>query len=149
MSGFVQKLVVNSDRSMADADRELFEAYKAHRNLVITIKAGKARSVDQNRLQRKWLLEAEAQGDMTAEEYRGYCKLHFGVPILRNENDEFREKYDKIIRPHSYQDKLAMMMEPLDFPITRLMNTKQKGRYLDAMYEHFTGMGFKLTEPKR
>lgn len=115
----------------------------------VTLSEGAPRSIEQNRLQRKWLLEAEEQGDMTAEEYRGYCKLHLGVPILRNENDLFREKYDRIIKPHSYEDKLAMMMEPLDFPVTRLMNTKQKTKYLDAMYQHFRSLGFILTEPER
>jgi len=114
----------------------------------VTIAKGAPRSIEQNKLQRKWLLEAQEQGDQTAEEYRGYCKLHFGVPILRNENEEFKAKYDKIIRPHSYEDKLQMMMVPLDFPVTRMMTTKQKGQYLDAMYQHLRSIGMQLTEPK-
>lgn len=109
---------------------------------------GEQRSSEQNRLQRMWMSEAEAQGDQTAEEYRGYCKLHFGVPILRYENEEFREAYDRVIKPRLYEEKLVMMMEPLDFPITRLMTTGQKTRYLDAVYQHFRGLGFVLTEPE-
>lgn len=105
------------------------------------------RSLDQNKLQRKWLLEAEAQGDHTAEEYRGYCKLHFAVPILRWELPEFREKYDRIVKPMLYEDKLELMQEPLDFPCTRLMNKDQKTRYLDAVYQHFTSLGMRLTDP--
>ncbi|MDE2021307.1 MAG: hypothetical protein KGJ13_13310 [Patescibacteria group bacterium] len=115
--------------------------------VTVTIESGKLRSYEQNRLQRLWVLEAEAQGDQTAEEYRGYCKLHFGVPILRSENDKFREAYDKHIRHLDYKTKLAMMMVPLDFPVTRLMTTKQKTRYLDVVYQHFTGLGMRLTEP--
>lgn len=114
----------------------------------VSIAKGLPRSNEQNKLQRKWLLEAEEQGDQTAEEYRGYCKLHFGVPLLRMENELFREKYDRIIRPHSYEVKLEMMMTPLDFPVTRLMTTKQKTRYLDMMYQHFREQGFILTEPE-
>ena len=105
------------------------------------------RSLDQNKLQRKWLLEAEAQGDHTAEEYRGYCKLHFAVPILRWELPEFREKYDRIVKPMLYEDKLELMQEPLDFPCTRLMSKDQKTRYLDAVYQHFTSLGMRLTDP--
>ena len=105
--------------------------------------------MEQNRLQRLWLKEAcEQLQDETIEEKRGYCKLHFGVPILRNENDEFKAAYDKIIMPHTYEDKLQMMMLPLDFPVTRLMTTGQHKRYLDDVYHFFTGLGVQLTEPK-
>ena len=106
------------------------------------------RSTDQNKLQRKWLLEAEAQGDQTAEEYRGFCKLHFAVPILRWELPEFREKYDRIVKPLPYEAKLELMQEPLDFPCTRLMTKEQKSRYLDAIYQHFTAQGMRLTDPR-
>lgn len=108
---------------------------------------GAHRSEDQNKLQRKWLLEAQDQGDQAAEEYRGYCKLHFGVPIMRAENDVFREKYDRLIRPFSYPEKLELMMVPMDFPVTRIMTTDQKTRYLNTMYQHFTGLGMVLTIP--
>ncbi|MCE8034596.1 hypothetical protein EKK97_13925 [Billgrantia tianxiuensis] len=114
---------------------------------VIVRKREKHRSQEQNKLQRKWCKEAAAQGDMTAEEYRGYCKLHFGVPILRRDSEAFREVYDRLIRPRDYAEKLELMMEPLDFQVTRLMTTAQKGEYLDAMWTHFTGLGFRLTDP--
>ena len=107
------------------------------------------RTAEQNSLQRLWLQEAERQGDQTAEEYRGYCKLHFAVPIMRNESPEFKDAYDRVIRPLPYEQKLEMMMVPLDFPVTRLMNTKQKSKYLDDIYQHFRGLGFELTEPKK
>ena len=116
----------------------------------VVIKSGKPRSVDQNKLQRKWLLEAAEQLEgNTPEELRGYCKLHFGVPIVRNENDKFREAYDKYLRPLSYEHKIALMQTPLDFPVTRIMTTKQKTLYLDNMYTHFTGLGCILTVPKK
>lgn len=113
----------------------------------VSIKKGAPRSIDQNKLQRKWLLEAEQQGDCTAEEYRGYCKLHFGVAIMKFESPEWAEKYDRIIRPMPYEVKLEMMMEPFDFPVTRCMSTKGKKKYLDQMYDYFTGKGFVLTDP--
>ena len=110
---------------------------------------GISRSVEQNKLQRLWLNEiAEQKDDQTAEEWRGYCKLRFGVPIMRAADPDFCEKYDRIIKPHTYEDKIEMMMEPLDFPVTRLMTTKQTTQYLDAIYEHFTKQGVVLTEPQ-
>lgn len=133
----------------SDSDRDSLLALLSNHALPFTVNIakGKRRSVEQNKLQRKWLSEAAEQlGEDTAEGYRAYCKLHFGVPILRNESDDFREAYDRIIRPHSYEDKLAMMALPLDFPVTRLMKTGQKKRYLDEIYTHFTSLGVQLTE---
>ena len=110
---------------------------------------GKKRSLEQNRLQHLWHREAAEQlADETAEEKRAYCKLHFGVPILRNESEEYREAYDKVIRPLSYEDKLKLMAIPLDFPCSRLMTMGQKKRYLDDVYAHYKGLGVLLTEPE-
>ena len=115
-----------------------------------TLSKGVNRSLEQNSLQRLWLREAAEQlMEYTAEEYRGYCKLHFGIPILRSESDEYCEMYDQIIRPLSYENKLKLMMVPLDYHVTRLMTTKQKSQYLDKVYQHFSGLGAQLTDPGR
>ena len=135
-------------RNEIDRKQALLLVDKRKLPFTLTLAAGAPRSIEQNRLQRLWLNEAAEQGDMTAEEYRGYCKLHFGVSLLRHENEKFREVYDRIVRPHSYEDKLQMMMVPLDLPVTRLMTTKQKTQYLDAMYQHFVGLGFRMTSPE-
>lgn len=106
------------------------------------------RSIQQNRLQRLWMLEAEEQGDQTAEEYRAYCKLYFGVPILYSQDHDFHDQWESRIKgKFTIEQMLTMMMIPVDLPVTRLMNTKQKKQYLDAIYTHFTGLGMQLTEP--
>lgn len=114
----------------------------------VSITKGAPRSIEQNKLQRKWMNELEEQGDMTAEEYRGYCKAWHGIPILLAENEEFAEVYERLIRPHAYEEKLEMMRTPIDLPITRIMTTKQKKQYLDRVYEYWTGRGFVLTDPE-
>ena len=96
-----------------------------------------------------WMNELEDQGDMRAEEYRAYCKLHFGIPILRAENEAFCESYDRLIRHLDYEVKIEYMKAPLDFPVTRLMTTKQKTQYLDNIYNFYLSNGFILTVPKR
>lgn len=119
----------------------------------LTIEKGirEKRSTDQNRLQRLWINEAEQQGDMTAEEYRAYCKLHFGVPMLRNENDTFLAMYDEKVRdrvpPYTYEQKLEFMAIPWDMHVTRLMTIKQHDKYLNMMHNHFTSLGMILTIP--
>ena len=110
-------------------------------------RAGKDRSTAQNRTANMWMRDAAKQGDMTAEEYRGYCKLHFGIPILRRDSPEYRDKYDQIIRPLEYENKLSLMMEPFDFPVTSAMNLAQHSEFLDKVKEHFEGLGYQLTDP--
>ena len=115
--------------------------------IVTFTEQGEERTNPQNRLQQLWHGEAADQlGDETAEQKRAYCKLHFGVPILR-EDDAFKADYDRVIKPMDYQTKLALMAEPFDFPVTRLMTVKQKKAFLDAIYQHYTGLGVRLSHP--
>ena len=115
--------------------------------LTITVMPGAKRSNAQNRLFWQWMQDLEAQGDQTAQEYRAYCKLHFGVPILRAETPAFREQYDQTVKPLQYETKLALMKEPIDLPVTRLMTVNQERALLDEVWQHFTGLGFQLTDP--
>lgn len=106
------------------------------------------RSIAQNKTQFLWYKEAAEQDENnTAESHRAYCKLHFGVPILRSENEEFRSTYDKIIRPLSYEDKIELMSPPIDLPVTSLMTIAQFSRYLNEIWNHFTSIGIFLTDP--
>jgi hypothetical protein len=116
--------------------------------LAVSIARGSKRTLKQNRLQRQWLNEiAEQLGDRTAEDVRGFCKLTFGVPILRAENEAFRVLYDKHVKGLPYEQKIALMMEPFDFAVTRLMTTRQGTNYLDAIHRHFSEQGIALTDP--
>ena len=149
MSAFKIHSLGGLTRALHEAGKACSELLKSGKSPVIEVREeSRKRSAEQNRLQRMWVNEAAKQGDQTAEEYRAYCKLHFGVPILRAENEEFRIKYDRIIKPMPYETKLELMAEPFDFPVTRLMTSKQKTKYLDQCYVFLTGQGYVLTEPK-
>lgn len=114
----------------------------------LSLTDGKHRSTAQNRLQRLWMNEISQQrGDMTPEEARAYCKLTIGVPLLRAENEAFRQRYDEVLKPLSYEHKLKIMSEPIDLPVTRLMTTKQHTQYLDGIVRHFAEQGIILTMP--
>ncbi len=134
-----------------EQDRAMLVRFIERQKLPFTasVTAGKHRTTAQNRLQRQWMQEiAQQLGDTTAEEIRGYCKLTIGVPILRAENEAFCARYDEIVKPLPYEQKLAMMMEPLDLPVTRIMTTKQKTAYLDGVLKHFAERGILLTVPE-
>jgi hypothetical protein len=108
-------------------------------------KAKKDRTLQQNRMMWQWWRDAEEQGDMKAWEYRAYCKLHFGVRILQRDSLEYREKYQRIIRPMAYEQKLELMVEPFDFPVTSAMTVKQHSEFLDKTAQHLRELGIHLT----
>ncbi len=133
-----------------EADRRMLIRFIGEQKLPcsVSITKGGKRSLRQNRLSRLWFGEISEQlGDQTPEEVRGLCKLMFGVPILRAENEAFREKYDAIVKPLPYEQKIALMMEPIDLPVSRLLTTKQATAYLDAIHRHFSEKGIVLTDP--
>lgn len=116
--------------------------------MTIGIEAIGKRSARQNRLNRQWMLDIAGQMEGWSAEYtRGYCKLHFGIPILRSDDEEFCREYDALVRPLPYEHKLKLMMVPFDFGVTRRMTTKQQTAYLDAVHRHFSEQGVALTDP--
>jgi len=132
-------------------DRKMLLRFIENQKLPFTasVTAGKHRTTEQNKLQRLWVKEISEQlSDGTPEEVRGYCKLHFGVPILRNENAVFKAEYDAVIMPLPYEHKLKLMKVPFDFGVTRIMTTRQKTAFLDTVHRHYSEMGLILTNPE-
>lgn len=133
----------------SDYDRDMASKLVANRPypFTLTITDGKHRSTAQNRLQHMWMKEiSEQKGDITPEEARAYCKLTIGIPILR-QNEAFRLRYDEILKPLSYEHKMAIMSEPINLPVTSLMSTKQLSEYLEGIIRHFGEQGIVLTMP--
>lgn len=110
---------------------------------------GDKRSLAQNRLQRLLCNEIASQWEGNdPEDVRAYCKLHFGIPILREDSEAYSEVYDRVVRPMTYEEKLTLMRLPIDLPVTRIMTKEQKTRYLDTIYKEFSSKGFILTRPE-
>ena len=97
----------------------------------------KNRSQEQNRLSHAWYAQVAATlREDTAAGVKGYCKLHFGVPILREDTD-FSEVYDATIKTLSYEQKILIMSHPDLFPVTSLMKTGQLSLYLEQIQQHY------------
>jgi hypothetical protein len=106
---------------------------------------GENRSQQQSRLQFLWAREAaEQRGDRTPEEQRNEWKLRFGVPIMREDSPEFRDVYDRLIKPLTYEEKIEAMEL---IAVTSLMKVKQMVRYLDSIERECAEEGVKLTDP--
>ncbi|APX90909.1 hypothetical protein BV394_02155 [Brevirhabdus pacifica] len=116
--------------------------------LTVTITQGAAQSKAQNRLAQRWFTDIARQlGDRTHEDVRAECKLHFGVPILRAENEAFRQSYDSTMKHLPYEEKLAAV-KAFDLPVTRLMTAKQMTAFMDEIQRTWTQRGFRLTDPE-
>jgi hypothetical protein len=124
-----------------------FITFLGNLKLPVTVEwvQGRDRSREQNRLQFLWAREAaEQRGDRTAEEQRSEWKLRYGVPIMRADSPEFREVYDRLIKPLSYEQKIGAMDL---IAVTSLMKVRQMVQYLDAIERECAEHGIKLTDP--
>lgn len=116
--------------------------------ITVSWSQGAPRTRAQNRLAQRWFTDIANQlGDQTHEDVRAMCKLHFGVPILRAENEAFCASYDRVMKMLPYDDKLAAI-KAFDMPITRLMLTKQMASFMDAMQQYWSSQGVRLTDPE-
>lgn len=129
------KLIINSEIALQSAVGQLREQFKDRKYLTVSITHGKARSLDQNAISHAWYEQvARELREDTPLGVKSFCKLHFGVPILRAEDEDFRAKYDKAVKPMAYEDKLILMEW---FPVTSLMTTPQLSQYLEAVEAHY------------
>ena len=80
---------------------------------------------------------------------KAYCKLHFGVPILRRDSVKYKEAYDEKVKAFPYETKLMFMAEPYSFPVTSMMNVAQHSEFLEMVERHFSQEGFELTEVRK
>jgi hypothetical protein len=106
---------------------------------------GRDRTRDQNALQFLWATEAAHQlGDRSVDEIRHEWKLRHGVPILREDSADFREIYDRVLKPLPYEQKIQAMRF---IPVTSEMKVRQMVRFLDAVSRECAEQGIRLTEP--
>lgn len=126
---------------------DLWITFLLSRKLPITVSSidGRDRTGQQNALQWLWATEAARQlEDRPAAEIQREWKLCHGVPILREDNADFRETYDRLLKPLPYAAKVKMM-EYID--VTSKMKVRQMVRFLDAVQRECVEAGLKLTDP--
>ncbi len=136
-----ERIIRNAD------DLDLWFAFLSGRKLPITVSSndGRDRTLDQNRLMFLWASEASQQlGDRTVDDVRFDWKLRHGVPILREDSEQFRAFYDKALKPLPHEQKVEAMRF---VPVTREMKVRQMVRYLDAVSRECAEQGIVLTDP--
>lgn len=137
-----QRIVKNTD------DLALLKVYLDQRKRPFTVEVmdGRDRSSEQNRLSHKWYKEIADQTGEVVEDVRARCKLRFGLPILMESSEAFRDLCRRRIKPLSHAERIEVIRE-FDIPVTRLMNVSQMSRYMDEVFQHHTEFGIVLTVP--
>lgn len=141
------KVSVNSAARLMELCTRLTEAFRQHKYLVVSVRPGKDRSLDQNQLwfgMYKRVAQSLEQGDQ--EEIRAYCKLMFGVPIMRRDDERFAAGWARYFQDKPFGEQLFLMganplFGPDGFPVTRLFGTKQGCEYTDAIADYYTPKG--------
>ena len=142
-----EKISINSAAKLSEAITRLTAAFREHKFVVVSYRPGKDRTLDQNAL---WFAMYQRIAQMTeigdVEDARRYCKLHFGVPIMRNASDDFRHGWNVSFLMLPYEVKLELMgpcalFGPDGFPVTRLFNRAQGVAYTDKIVAEFSARG--------
>ncbi len=138
-------IVINSQESLQRACGDLRELWNKHKFLRLDIKKGTGRSLPQNAITHAWYGQLALELQDTDElGWKCYCKLHYGVPILRAEDEEFREVYDSAVKPMSYENKLVVMRH---WPVSSIMTKEQLSKYAEMMQTEFAKHGVMLEFP--
>nr|WP_286948285.1 hypothetical protein [Pseudomonas sp. UBA6718] len=142
-----EQVRINSAARLSEAVHKLTAMFREHKYLVVSLRPGKDRTLDQNAL---WFALYQRIAQMTeigdVEDARSHCKLHFGVRILLRDSGDFRDAWNRLFLHWSYEDKLALMgahpvAGPEGLPVTRLFNRQQGIEYTNRIVDHFTAKG--------
>jgi len=130
--------IINSKTSLSETVGRLREMFEEAKYLKVTVSKSRDRSLDQNSIFFAWVNQiATERCEDTHSGVRNFCKLHFFVPILRAEDDEFAEAYDSAIKPLDYETKVKAISL---MPVTSRCNVKQMSQGLESMQEHYRGL---------
>jgi len=130
--------IINSKASLSETIGKLRGLFEEAKYLKVSVSKSRDRSLDQNRLLHAWFNQiAVERAEFTIAEVKCFCKLHFFVPILRAEDEEFADAYDEAIKPLAYEQKTKAMTL---MPVTSRCDVKQLSRGLEAMQAHYSGL---------
>lgn len=142
-----EKVSVNSAAKLSEAITKLTAMFREKKYVVVSLRPGKDRTLDQNTMffaLYKRIAEMTEIGDI--EDARRYCKLHYGVVIMRKESEDFRRGWNQMFLHLDYEQKLELMgpcaiFGPDGFPVTRLFNRAQGIAYTNQIVDEFRAKG--------
>jgi NAD(P)-dependent dehydrogenase (short-subunit alcohol dehydrogenase family) len=136
------RLHINSKASLERASKTLAEAWEKHKFLRVSVACGLDRSATQNSLSHCWHAQIARETGDTPNDVHCFCKLEFGVPILRMESEDFARSAEYLIDPLPYEQQLEAMRW---LPVTRLLSVQGMRLYLTNMQHYYGRNGIALT----
>ena len=141
----MKMLVLDKLQGFATTDekgeKELSKYKPGH---VVTVKITDIRNLDQSALAHRWFgIIAKEQGD-TPENIKCFCKLEFGIPILRAD-PVFNGFYRKCIESLTYEQKLKAMKF---ISVTSIMSKSQLAHCLSDIQRAYAEQGIILKSNK-
>ena len=142
-----EKISVNNAARLSEAIHKLTQLYRDKKYVVVSMRPGKDRTLDQNAL---WFAMYQRIAQMTqmgdVEDVRRWCKLHLGVPIMRRSDVDFFNAWNRSFLHLTYEEKLHLMgpcnlFGPDGFPVTRLFDRAQGIAYTDQIVAEFSAKG--------
>lgn len=133
------KKIINSASSYSDAIAAIRELYQKHKYLIVSLRIGKDRSLDQNAISHCWYDAISKQlGENTPEGVKCECKLIYGLPILCAEDEDFAIMILAMLKNLTYEEQVKAMRY---IDVTSLMSVHQMTRYLDSMQKEYAKQG--------
>lgn len=128
------KRTVFSHEGLQSLLGELRNAFAESNRLTVSWSVA-LRTIDQNALSHALYEQlARELPEYDAKGWKRMCKLHYGVPILRADDEHFREFYDSALKRLDYERKIAAMEY---VPVTSIMSKGQLSRYIADMARSF------------
>lgn len=126
-------ITVNSESQVINAYEQIKQMFDKFKFVRVKVEK-ESRTLAQNRWQFEAYKMLALQGDMTANEYRNYCKYHFGCAIRAVEDAEFGNLLRSMFERLTYEQRLASMAF---IDVTSTFNVGQMTDYINEIINHF------------
>tara|TARA_A200000113_G_scaffold199871_1_gene192746 strand:- start:131 stop:601 length:471 start_codon:yes stop_codon:yes gene_type:complete len=141
-----QSCTVANLQQFESVNQAVCEWFRAGKMVDVKVRESAPSRIDAMKaLQHHWYNELSRKTGKSAKYMNAYCKLVFGVPILRELDAAFKATYDQVIKPLSQKQKIRFMAPPMSMAVTSNFNVKQMHRYLNAIKAWADKKGYRLT----
>jgi hypothetical protein len=135
------KKTINSQSALTDWCQDLVDFWMDHKYIQVT--ASDRRSITANAAIRVCYKQIQdCREDMTAKDVERHCKLYYGVPIRRANNEVEEFVYNRVFKGMTEEQKLKTMD---CFSVTSVMSTAEANEMIECMMQDFP---FIVIEPK-
>ena len=124
---------INSKESWREWCLQTFDFFWDHKYCQVTI--SDKRSLDANAAIRVAYKQIQDHKQWTSKETERHCKLTYGVPILRRDDEVQNYVFSQTVDKGNYEQKLKMMDA---FSVTSVMSTTQAGEMIECMIQDFS-----------